>query len=276
MRSLRTSLYAWRSNTKKCSCGNPFTKITLVILVAAVGCPSFAQQTSPSRATSAISFLTQAVTAAGGSATIAAIQDFTAEGSITHNWADNPEQGQLTIKSRGAGQFRLDSQVSEGTWSYILNNGAAQLTLPDGSIYPIAYHNALNSGALTWPTARLSAALLDPTVSVIDLGLVQIGNTQARGIRTIRSGPFAGFTQTDYFLDPTHFIVLRFQDQVHPDNDAINGATLRQLDFSNYQQVNGVLVPFSVAQSVAGQTVWTIQLTSVVFNSGLSDSDFQF
>jgi outer membrane lipoprotein-sorting protein len=47
------------------------------------------------------------------------------------------------------------------------------------------------------------------------------------------------------------------------------------MQFSAYQAVNGVLVPFSVSEFVAGQQTMAIQLSHVTFNSGLTDSVFE-
>jgi hypothetical protein len=45
--------------------------------------------------------------------------------------------------------------------------------------------------------------------------------------------------------------------------------------FSDYRAINGILVPFSITERVAGQTTWTIQLSQIAFNTGLGDTDFQ-
>lgn len=44
--------------------------------------------------------------------------------------------------------------------------------------------------------------------------------------------------------------------------------------FSNYQGVNGVMVPFSIMDTVNGQQPWAVHLSSMQFNTGLTDSDF--
>jgi hypothetical protein len=143
---------------------------------------AFAQQ-SPQRDASGITFLSQAISSAGGTALVRSIQDFTAQGTITHFWEDTPEQGNLTVKARGLGQFRLDSILPEGTWSFIVSNGAGELVLPDGTTNSIAYHNLLNVGSETLPISKVNAALPNPTATIIDLGLVQFGGGQARRIR---------------------------------------------------------------------------------------------
>jgi len=239
-------------------------------------------QETPQRDASALSLLSQALTAAGGSA-IANVTDFTANGSITYSWGD-PVQGTATIKSRGLTQFRLDSQVPDGTWSFIVSNGAGVLNLPNGTSSSVPYQGTLNAGSLTMPIILISAAVGDTSVTVIDDGLVPLGSGQARQITVQQNlsttsdpnGLLSKTTKRDYFFDPSSFLLLQVQDTVYPFNDAVNGGVQRIIGMSNYQASNGVTVPFSISVSLDGQTLWSIQLTSINFNTGLSDSDFQF
>jgi hypothetical protein len=238
------------------------------------GVPSQAQQ----RDKTALVFLGQVILKAGGSALITAVQDFTAQGTITHYWGESPEQGELTIKSRGSSQFRLDSNLPEGTWSFVANNGNGKQLFPDGTSTQVAFQNLLNAGSLTWPILKVNAALLDPTSTILDVGVVQLGNGQARQIQVQQNsaGMLSKNTKTDYFFDSVSYLILRTQDIAHPNDDALNGGTKHLLDFTNYQNINGLLIPFAISQSIAGQQTWSVQLSSVSFNTGLSDSDFQF
>jgi len=258
--------------------------ITCVLLfLSPVSVPLFvvAQQT-PQRDASAIAFLSQAVSAAGGGASLAAIQDFTASGTITLSWGNKPPQGQLTVKSRGLMQFRLDSNLSQGTWSWIANNGTGEVVLPATQPVPIHAHNCLNSGSLTWPILKANAALQDQTTTVIDMGLVQFGNVQARQIRTQQHPQFdpigllSTLTRTDFFFDSGTLTLIALQDVKHLDGDAVNDPLIHTVTYGNYQSVSGLMVPFSVIESIAGQKTWQIQLSSIGFNTGLTDADFQF
>lgn len=243
--------------------------------------PATGQQ-SPRRDASAISFLTQVISAAGGTARIEEIQDYSASGVITHFWNDKPQQGQVTLKALGLLQFRIDSNVSNGSWSFIVHNGNGNLIEPDGTRHSIAYHNCINSGSLTWPILKINAALLDQSMMIIDLGRVQFQNVKARRIRIQQNFPsdptglFAKLSQTDYFFDPAQFVVVQTQDYRHPDDDAVNGSLVHTVDFASYRTIDGVLVPFSISELIGGQRTWQIQLNTLSFNSGLSDSDFQF
>jgi outer membrane lipoprotein-sorting protein len=259
----------------------PVHSIVLLFLGTVLLSPCTAQQ-SPRRDPSAIAFLSQAVSAAGGTTNLSAIQDYAASGTITHYWDSKAEEGQVTVKARGLTQFRLDSKISEGTWSFIVNNGSGRLVVPSGKVTQIAGHNSLNVGSLTWPILAVNLALLDETTTVIDKGLVQLGNERVREIhvqknfKTDPNGILSKLTQKNYWFDASTLVLVRVEDQRHPDNDALHGALTHTLDFRDFHTVDGALVPFSVVEKVADQETWKIQLATMSLNAGLSDSDFQF
>jgi hypothetical protein len=164
-------------------------------------------------------------------------------------------------------------------WSFIANNGTGEIAFPDGTARPIAYHNLLNLGSLTWPILKINTALQDQTTTLIDMGVVQFRSGQAREIQiqqNLQSDPtglFSKLTKSNFFFDPSTLALLEVQDFEHPDNNANGGAMIHTTDFANYQTVNGLSVPFSVIEAISGQQTWQIQLTSVVLNTGLTDSD---
>ena len=259
-----------------------YASLVTVLLFTALFSHSVVAQQPSRRDPSAIAFLSQAVSAAGGTANFSAIQDYAASGTITHYWNNRTEDGQLTLKARGLTQFRLDSNVSKGTWSFIVNNGSGRLVVPSGKVTQIAGHNLLNVGSLTWPILAVNAALLDQTITVIDKGSVQLGNEQVRRIDVQKNfnvdpnGVLSKLTEKDYFFDASTLVLVRVEDERHPDNDALHGALTHTLDFRDFHTVDGALVPFWVSEKVADQKTWKIQLTSLSCNTGLSDSDFQF
>jgi hypothetical protein len=253
------------------------------LLLLLISIASTAQQGTPRRDATALTFMTQVLRAAGGSSVVGTITDFTASGSITYSWGTASVQGSATIKSRGAEQFRLESQVPDGTWLMVVNNGAGMLKLPDGTGSPIAYPSTVNVGNLTFPMIPIYAATRDTTVTIIDGGVVPLGSGYARQI-TIRpkhpstldpKGQFSTDAKRDYFFDPSSFHLLQVRDTVPSNNGGVNKGAQHVLGFSNYQISNGIVVPFSISESVNGQTTWSIGLTSMTFNTGLTDSDFQ-
>lgn len=245
--------------------------------------PSQTQSTAPTRDPQAISVVTQSLTAAGGAQAVTAIGDYKATGTVTYFWAGQEVTGSTTIQGRGTNQFRIDSTLSSGTYTLVVSNGAGVVKDIRGVTSHISSKNALTKGNLSFPLAELATRLQDTTVSITSLGLVTYNGHQANQIRTERilaidntpGQALSKFTTRDFFIDPETFQVLGTQDTVYPDNPAAQGSP-HQILFSNYQTVNGILVPFTISELVGGQQTWTIQLTQISFNSGLSDADFQF
>jgi hypothetical protein len=77
----------------------------------------------------------------------------------------------------------------------------------------------------------------------------------------------------DIYLDSNSLLPVAFSFSAHPDDDASTNIAL-EIDFSNYQVVNGVQVPMHVQRFVAGGLALDIVATGAILNSGLSDSPF--
>jgi hypothetical protein len=57
--------------------------------------------------------------------------------------------------------------------------------------------------------------------------------------------------------------------------DVVPNHEIRQIRYSNYKSIGGILVPFSINEQLDGQATWAIEIGQIVFNTGLQDSDFQ-
>jgi len=56
----------------------------------------------------------------------------------------------------------------------------------------------------------------------------------------------------------------------HPDDDAGTNIML-EIDFSNYQNINGIQVPIYIQKLISGGLAMDISISSAVFNTGLPD-----
>jgi len=246
-----------------------------------------AQQTSTSathptqRDAQALTILSQVVNTAGGLQVLSAIQDFTASGSIIYNWAENPVQGNVTLKSRGLGQFRLDSALPDGTRTWLVNSGTATQKKADGTISPLPFPATFKPSVSFFPLVLLVAALQDKSWNISYVGIVTTEGTEFLDIRLQKvfagesdpSGFKSRATQTDFLIDPATHLITAVQDQAYR-NDGDPGESPHEMKFANYQRVNGIAVPFSITELISGQQTVAVQLTQVAFNSGLADSDF--
>ena len=151
----------------------------------------------------------------------------------------------------------------------------------DGRTEVIFTHNAGNLGSLTFPFAYLASVLQDASTSLIYVGLETSNGGQVHHIRAQRnypqgsdpSGILQKLSQREFFVDASSSLVVASEDMAHPRDKATINA-VRRIQFSDYRQVSGVLVPFSIAESLEGQRGETFQLNQITFNTGLQDSDF--
>ena len=262
------------------------TRYPLTLLLALYVAPlTLAQSPQPTpgvvRDAAALVTIGEALKVAGEPATASAIQDFTGNGQITYFWAGKEVTGDVIVRGRSTDQFRLDATLPSGTRSWAVNRGTGILKEADGKSTPIPTHNAVTLGSLTFPLYRLNQAIVDNAMDVTDQGLVPIEDQQFHKIHIhknlLQKDPdgFANRVQSaDLFFDPKTSLLLAIQDQTHP----VKTMTIdvpRSLYFSDYRPINGVLVPFSISEYVGGQKTWSVQLTDVKFNTGLTDADFQ-
>jgi hypothetical protein len=258
-----------------------FQRFLLPFLLLSFSLSIFAQ-VPISKDTQAIQLITQFIAQVGGQNALS-VTDLQCVGDITYNWAGKQVQGTVTIKARGAGQFRIDADLPSGTRSWYVNNGDGALRDEAGKITAIPFQNAVALGAITFPLPRLSGVATDTTSSVKYVGLRSLGSHQYQTIEVslpnqFKSDPDGTLNRlfTAYYLfDPSTFRLVLIQDKTHP-VDRLTRDIDHELDFADFRSVNGVQFPFNISERIAGQETFSIQLSNVTMNPGLTDSDFQF
>ena len=252
--------------------------VPFMVSLLLAGAAAFTATSDPQ----AVALLNQSLSAAGGVQALAAIRDFAATGTITYYWAGQQVAGTATVRARGFDQFRLDSIIPDGTRSYAVSHGVGSLKDTSGAVTSIPYFNTVNIGLLSFPYLGISARLGDPLSTISDMGLVSTSSgSQLHQVRVQRgfppgqdpNGALAAFCVTDYFLDPQTSLVMEVVDQTHAVGNPAESYA-HEIDLGNYTAVNGVSVPMTLGESVDGQMIWQLQLSSVSFNVGLTDADF--
>lgn len=264
------------------------TKIAATFFLLALVCalPGLTRaQSTPQAAKDpqAITILAQCLQAAGGPANLAAIQDFTGSGTITYYWADNPVTGSVTIRGRGTDEFRLDANLPNGTQSWFVSGGAGSLRDVKGTIRTIPFQNGRNLAFLAFPYLKIISALNDPSVAISFLGSVEFNGQQAYAIRLQNTyppkadpgGSLGRLMEVELMLDPTTNLLQGQRDTVFPPYNSTRSIS-HEVRYGDYRPINGVLFPYSITETVGGQRTWALQLDSINFNTGLTDSDFQF
>lgn len=205
----------------------------------------------------------------------------TATGTITYNGIDQSPQGSATIKLLGLHRFRLDASPPDGLHSYIVGKDAAFHKNPDGSTSPMPSQNAMKLASVTFPLFHVFAAVQDSSFNVTYGGLVTHNGQQVHDISVQRTfvgsdplGARSKVTQAHIYIDPATLTVQAIEDKAYR-RDGDPGEASHEIQFADYQAVNGILAPFSVVEFLAGQKLATIRLTQINFNVGLVEADFQ-
>jgi hypothetical protein len=236
---------------------------------------------APTRDSQALSILGQALNAGGGLQAVTAIQDFTASGNITYFWADQPVQGSATVKALGITNFRLDSNMPTGTDSWVASKSAGSEKTTDGKISDLVWTNQVKRLSVTFPLALVASAVNNASVQVTYSGQTSYLGHSAYDVciqQVLPSvvdpkGTTSARTAQDFLVDSSTFVILGLRDQLYGESSR-QVSLAHEIQFSNYQSENGVQVPFGVSEFIDGQHTWTLQLSSISFNTGLTSSDF--
>jgi hypothetical protein len=245
--------------------------------------PTNAQQTSTgvTQNPTAVTLLTQSLNAMGGLAAITAIQDYTGTGTITYNWANQPVSAPATVQSMSVSTFRIDSSLSNGIQTWAIDGMAGVFITPSGSRRNAPFYTLATAGAVTFPALRLMSILQSASTSLTYVGQVTRNGSTAYQVHCVlpvgASAPPApilpAFGAFDLYIDPTSFLIVSLQEIAYSDTN-FQVSFSHEIDFSNYQSVRGVAAPFGITESVGGQETWSLSLTSLSFNSGLTDAVF--
>jgi hypothetical protein len=210
---------------------------------------------------------------------VGSIKDYVATGTITYRWAGKDIKGQATLRWRADHQVRLDAKLPEGTRSWYVNNGSGKLRDIAGAISTIPYHNTMSLEDVVFPYVKIVRVLRDPEVHVPSLKQVAVGGTRFEKIHIEPVGQDSHLNKlstVDYFIDPSTLLILGVHDQTHPEKN-MDVDIPHAVYYGDYRATPaGIRFPFAVSETMNAERMWSMQIDSVSFNVGLSDTDFQF
>lgn len=249
--------------------------LRLLPFVLLLSVPISAQQTTlpgAKRDPQAVSILTQAVSVAGGTAAFSAITDYTASGLITYALRGNL-QGTVVLSGRGPSELRMDMSLPTGKNSYVVNGPQTTTANTTEGTDQQNIQAPMMAGNLALPYRELAALLISSQCDLTYNGIVQVDGRSAYEVRVRRTGQhsnasFLTYHTIDFLIDSSTLLLYMTRDAV-PRN-----AAPRQIRYSDYRAVNGVLVPFSIDQEIGGERTFLIHLDQITFGPGLQDSTF--
>ncbi len=261
---------------------------SVILLFALIWHPALAQaQTSspppPERDPQALAWAGKALATLSGST---AITDVTLEGNATRTAGSDTESGNITLKALGNGSSRFDLSLAGGMFSEIRNNstGVPQgwWITPDGVTRAMVAQNTFTDAAWFFPALSVLSELSNPQLSVTYVGQEIRNGASVEHLRfslqdqasdASASDLLTKLSTTDLYLDAASALPVAIAFDVHPDNDALSNIPV-EIDFSNYQAVNGIVVPLHIQKLLNGTLFLDVTIQTVKVNSGLTISDF--
>lgn len=167
---------------------------------------------------------------------------------------------------------------------------------PDGIIHGMSAHNVLTDATWFFPAATLHRLVTAPNYTLSFIGAETRAGQAVLHISVWQQLPQAvpssagaaaqlgsseqpsrllqRLSQMEVYLDPGTLLPVALAFNAHPDNNALVDIPT-EIQFSNYQQVNGVQVPFHVQRYLNNSLILDLELNNATLNSGLASTDFQ-
>lgn len=269
-----------------CKCGVRFCSPCWVILIFVslvfLGPGAHAQSTSAvqiQRDPRAISILSAYVAASGAGA--ASVTDFVASGTVTYFQAGKKVQAPVKVEGLGAIDFRLDAQLPNGTRSWSVSQAGGKLQKTDGTTTRMPWSDAVHLLCATWPVPYVVAALNSASTSITLVKQTTFAGQPAYDVRIEQvlpasidpRGHFSKLSAKHIFIDARSYLALGTQDWSH--SKFSSRPPLKQrFFFSGYREVDGIAIPYDVTETIAGQRTWSLQLSSISFDTGLTPANF--
>ena len=252
--------------------------------------PSLSAQNSSNveRSPEAITLIQRVLDASGGEASVAAIQDLIAIGTLSAPMnAKETAETAVTLSMRGSDQLRIDSTLPKGVRSIFYNRGGLSSKEEDGAVVPLGSEDALRSTSRFFPLEHLVAALHDSSYSVTVPGAGadqesgdNLHRLRVQRIRTETVGSAHRTTSSvalDYYVDATTNRIVRIQI-LHADRGVTPVDRKRGpfdiYHFSDYRLDNGLLLPHQISVSIDSRLISTIHISTYQFNTGLAEGNF--
>lgn len=251
----------------------------------------------------AVALLQEALAALG-----ADVADVTLTGTAHRIAGSDDETGTATLTALAGGYSKVDLTLSSGPRIEIRNPsgtplpGAIPTALaasasgsqavgassgPDGVLHAIPENDMLTDPAWFFPAftvARLTGSMnyvlsdIGPEMlngrAVVHLSAVQQVSTISNSAPQI-AALLQHISQMDIYLDAMTLVPVELTFTTHPNDNAFFDV-LTEIQFSDYQTVNGVQAPFHVQRYVNYGLALDLQFSGLVLNSGLTAAQFQF
>jgi hypothetical protein len=216
----------------------------------------------------------------------APVSDVTLTGSATRIAGSDKKSGTVTLSVKGTEESRIDLALTSGTGTEIRSDTAGYpqgaSVLNGATQQPWPTHNCWINASWFFPELSVLAETADPNQIFLYVGLERRNGISVHHLETYRYAPgkrqaTTAFNQAmstmEIYLDSVSLLPVAFAFNHHPDDDSGTNIAI-EIDFSNYQRIQGILVPLRVKQLIWNGLALDVTITSANLNAGLSDSLF--
>lgn len=206
--------------------------------------------------------------------------DSSATGTVTITEGSTTENGTISIQTLGTNDTAETINLPDGERAVIYSYGDAKEINGTASFNPVLELIVVDQCA-DFPLPFLSAMLANSDEAIHYIGQETLNGSSVQHIQvwnTFTSRPdiqkLAPLSTRDIWIDSTSNLPVKMTYTRHFGRGAAPAIPV-ELDFSGYTSVNGVLYPFQISKSYNGTPWQTITIQQVLFNTGLTDSQFQ-
>jgi hypothetical protein len=212
------------------------------------------------------------------------ILDVTLSGRVTWTVGKESDTGTVTLWALRTGESRVDLALSRGNRKEIRDSstetGQGTRRNPTGGTKLSSPHNGLADPVWFFPALGSLSARPNEVLSYV--GSDTRNGSVVQHIRSYLYIPSSAalrpaiqqLSGMDFYLDSVTHLPVATVFNTHPDN-AGDSNTAVEIDFRNYQQIDGVQVPMHIRRFVQGTLLADISLETALFNTGLSMSTFE-
>jgi len=236
-------------------------------------------QSQPASNPQALAFASQSIAALTGGTPI---NDVTLTGGVTWIAGSDNETGSATLLASGTRESSMSLSLASGARTEVRDaqTGATlgSWTAPSGPSGMFSLFNCQTDAAWFFPV--LSSLSAGPNIVLSYVGLETRNGESVQHLRSYVYSPssssaltFQQLSAEDFYLDATTLLPSAVTFFTHPDNNAANNISV-EVDFSNYQTVNGAAVPMHVQKYLQGTLQIDLTVSSAAFNTGIALSHF--
>jgi hypothetical protein len=249
-----------------------------IALLFAVSTPLWAQSpaqaaTPAPRDQAAVTVVQNSLLAMGGGPAIGQIQNCIAQGSYSATAGSWLTNGDFTWKN-SSGRFRYDNPDSQGR-SVLVSGKGSPMVSTGGKTETLHAHVTATMFPPHLVGQVLAQRFLNASYSFRFIGNETLKSHSVVHVQTnfVGDKDSASISPQEWYFDAVSSLPVRVTYLLPTSTNALATRT-GAIDFADYRNVGGVLVPYQMSFYLDGQPGGAATLTSVTFNTSINSADF--